>query len=59
MKSNIDRQRVTAAQILAGLGYVFVAGEWKAPAGIVASLVPEADAMHGRLSARRRPRWLH
>ena len=30
-----------------GLGYAFAGGEWKAPAGIVASLVPGADAMHG------------
>ena len=50
--SNIDRQRITAVQILEGLGYTFAGGEWKAPAGTVASLVPEADAMHGQLVRR-------
>jgi len=52
MMSNIDRQRITAVQILEGLGYTFASGEWKAPAGAVASLVPEADAMHGQLVRR-------
>jgi hypothetical protein len=50
--SNIDRQRITAVQVLEGLGYTFAGGEWKAPAGTATSLVPEADAMHGRLVQR-------
>jgi len=49
---SIDRQRITAVQVLEGLGYAFVGGEWKAPAGTVTSLVPEADAMHGHLVQR-------
>jgi hypothetical protein len=31
---------------------VFIAGEWRAPTGTVASPVPEADAMHGQLVRR-------
>src|SRR5262249_26436781 len=50
--SNVDKQRITAVQVLEGLGYAFVGGEWKAPAGTVASLVPAADAMHGWLVRR-------
>ena len=50
--SNIDKQRITAVQVLEGLGYTFAGGEWKAPAGTVASIVREADAMHGCLVKR-------
>jgi hypothetical protein len=32
-------------QVLTMLGYNFVGGEWRAPAGTAASLLPEADAM--------------
>jgi hypothetical protein len=43
--NNIDRQRVSAVRVLEGLGYTFVAGEWKAPDGAAQSLVPIADGM--------------
>jgi hypothetical protein len=50
--SNVDKQRISAVQVLQGLGYTFAGGEWKAPAGTATPLVPEADAMHGRLVQR-------
>jgi hypothetical protein len=50
--SNIDKQRIAAVQILEGLGYTFAGGDWKAPAGTVASIVPESDAMHAQLVRR-------
>jgi hypothetical protein len=40
-----------SVQVLAVLGYNFVGGERRAPAGTVASLVPEADAMLALLMA--------
>ena len=50
--SNIDKQRISAVQVLEGLGYTFLGGEWKTPAGNAASLIPEADALHERLVQR-------
>ena len=50
--TNIHKQRIAAVQILTMLGYNFVGGEWRAPAGTVASLVPEADAMFALLMGR-------
>ena len=50
--SNIDKQRITAVQVLEELGYTFLGGERKAPPSSVASLLPEADALHGQLVRR-------
>jgi hypothetical protein len=49
--TNIDKQRIAAVQVLIALGYNFVGGEWRAPAGTVA-LVAEADAMLALLMGR-------
>jgi hypothetical protein len=50
--TNVDKQRIAAVQVLNALGNTFIGGEWKAPAGAAASLIPEADAMLALLMAR-------
>lgn len=50
--TNIDNQRIAAVRVLDALGSTFLAGEWKAPDGNAASLIPSADAIHGLLMRR-------
>jgi hypothetical protein len=50
--SSIDRQRITAVQVLTGLGYEFMADKWIAPAGAAPSLLLEADSLLALLIAR-------
>jgi hypothetical protein len=50
--TNVDKQRFAAVQVLDELGYTFISGEWRVPAGATASIIPEADAMLALLMAR-------
>jgi hypothetical protein len=50
--TNIDKQRITAVDVLNGIGYTFAGDRWKAPAGAASSILPEADAMFALLIAR-------
>jgi hypothetical protein len=51
--SNIDKQRVAAVRKLERLGYTFAAGDWHAPAGMIAATPTSVPAALARLYVRR------
>jgi hypothetical protein len=48
----IDRQRISAVQVLEAMGFTFVGGKWHSPGSWAPLVVSEADAMHALLVQR-------